>query len=86
MISQSPGQLHEYSARLKLRLDDAARIDYARQSGLEEGLLRGQLIGRITTLHEILSLKSPTEDELSKLDLAELTAYCETLKPQIPTR
>ena len=56
MISQTPGQFHEYAARLKLRLDDAARIEYALQEGErkghQEGFQEGRQEGRQEGLQE----------------------------------
>ena len=90
MISQTPEQLNEYAARMKLRLDDAARIEYARQEGILEGEQRGeqrgQLLGRIATLQEVLSLSNPTPEELSTYDVAHLTAVCEQLQQQLRQR
>ena len=92
MISQTPEQLNEYAARMKLRLDDAARIQYAHQEGRQEGRQegiqegeqrgeqRGQLLGRIATLQEFLSLSRPTQEELSNFDIAQLTAVWEQLR------
>ena len=90
MISQTPEQLNEYAARMKLRLDDAARIQYARQEGRQEGIQegeqRGQFLGRIATLQEVLSLSNPTPEELSTYDVAQLTAVCEQLQQQLRQR
>ena len=41
MINKTPEQLHEYRSRLKLQLDEAARLEYARDEGLQKGLQKG---------------------------------------------
>lgn len=94
MISQTPEQLHEYAARMKLRLDDAARIQYARQEGHQEGEQkgrlegeqRGKLLGSIATLQELLSVTTPSADELSGYDLEQLSAVREQLQQQVRNR
>lgn len=94
MINQSPDQLHEYSARLKLRLDEAARLDYARHEGRQEGRQEGEakgrqegkLIGRIATLQEILGVTEPSPDELSRYELSQLTELSERLQVQLRQR
>jgi predicted transposase/invertase (TIGR01784 family) len=94
MINKTPEQLHEYSARLKLRLDEAARLEYAREEAreqareqaLEDGLARGELIGRILDLEERIGEIDPTREELRKLELNELTQILERLRAEIRNR
>ena len=98
MISQTPGQFHEYAARQKLRLDDAARILYAQEEGerkghekgLREGEAKGEqrglLLGRIAVLQEAFSIAAPALDELANYDLARLNALLEELQNQFRNR
>ena len=96
MIKQTPEKMHEYSARMKLRLDEAARLEYAREEGiergreegrgegLEEGLEKGKIIGEIGLLQKILGIETPTSDELSNYNLPKLTALSRRLKKKLP--
>jgi flagellar biosynthesis/type III secretory pathway protein FliH len=98
MINEPPEQLHEYSARLKLRLDEAARLDYARnegrkegrqegrQEGEQKGRLEGEIIGRIAILQELLGVAEPTRSELLKYDSSQLNELVERLKFQLRAR
>ena len=80
MIKQTPEHLHEYSARMKLRLDEAARIEYAREEGLQQGEARGALLGQISLLRELLNLEEPTPEELAGYDLSRLTTLAQRLR------
>ena len=94
MIKQTPEKMHEYSARMKLRLDEAARLEYAREEGIErgreegreEGLEKGKLIGEIRLLQKFLGIETPTSDELSNYNLPKLTALSRRLKKKLPDR
>ena len=78
MINQTPEQLQEYRARMKFQMDEIARLDYARQEG--------ELIGRITTLQELLSISQPTREELSAYDLSQLADLAKLLQQQLSQR
>jgi predicted transposase/invertase (TIGR01784 family) len=102
VINKTPEQLHEYRSRLKLQLDEAARLEYARDEGRQEGEAKGrqegeakgrqegeqkgELIGRITMLQEILSISQPSREELSACDLTQLTALAKQLQQQLSRR
>ena len=94
MINKTPEQLHEYRSRLKLQLDETARLEYARQEGRQEGLQegerkgeqKGELIGRIATLQELLSISQPTREELSAYDLSRLADLAKQLQQQLNQR
>lgn len=86
MIKQVPEQMGEYSARLKLRLDDAARLDYARTEGEEKGRKEGRLEGRILTLQQLLGVPESTPEELSNSNEAELTQLAEQLQREFVKR
>jgi predicted transposase/invertase (TIGR01784 family) len=54
--------------------------------GLKEGLEKGTLIGRITTLHELLGIVEPTAEALMSFSEAQLSELAESLKRQLRTR
>ena len=91
MISKTPEQQMQYDARLKFQRDEAARLEYARDEGLQKGLQEGEakgrqegvLLGRIETLQELLGLSQPTGEELSTYDLSQLTAVAKQLQQQL---
>jgi len=94
MISKTPEKMHEYSARMKLRLDESARLDYAREEGIEkgreegreEGLEKGRLLGEISILQELLGLEQPTSDELSSYSVSRLTALSQRMRKKLSRR
>ena len=94
MINQTPEQLQEYRARMKFQMDEIARLDYARlegeqkgrQEGLQEGLQEGEVIGRIVTLQELLSISQPTREELATYNLSHLADLAKRLKQQLSQR
>lgn len=102
MINQTPEQLEQYRARMKFRMDEIARLDYAReegekkgrqeglqkgrQEGRREGLQKGELIGQIATLQSILGTSIPTREELLTLDLTQLTELAMQLQQQLRNR
>jgi hypothetical protein len=82
VINETPEKMHEYNARLKLQLDEAARMGYA----MEKGLQKGELIGRIVTLQELLGVTEPIRDELSFYEMSQLAELAEQLRLQLRTR
>ena len=82
MIKQTPEKMHEYSARMKLRLDESARLEYAREEGIE----KGKLLGEIKLLQKFLGIETPTSNELSRYELPKLTALSRRLKKKLPDR
>jgi hypothetical protein len=89
MINQTPEQLEQYSARLKLRLDEAARLEYARNEGEEKGRREGRkqgLIQLIQTLQQLLDLPASTNDDLMKGDDQQLNQLSEELQQQLRSR
>jgi hypothetical protein len=82
MINQTPEQLLEYRARMKFQIDEIARLDYARL----EGEQKGELIGRISLLQELLSISRPTREELSAFDLSQLEDLAKQLHQQFSHR
>jgi predicted transposase/invertase (TIGR01784 family) len=98
MINKTPEQLHEYRSRLKLQLDETARLEYARdegrqegeatglQKGRQEGRQEGEILGRIAILQELLGFSQPTREELSGYDLSQLMALAKQLQQQLSHR
>lgn len=93
MIAKTPEQRYYYEARLKAQRDEAARLAFAREEGLEagraaghaegraEGLDLGETIGRIGLLQKILGDAPETTAELrtwSRERLIELLAELES--------
>ena len=79
MTARSPETRELYEARLKVKRDEKARLDYARSEGRAEGLAegeqiglaRGEKIGQIRLLERLLH-RSPTDDaELAKASLQD---------------
>ncbi len=82
MIARDPEQRSLYDARLKMERDARAKLDFAReegiQQGLEQGLERGRLNERIRivqVLRDIVGDESPKDSELTLLSLDDLAAF-----------
>ncbi len=98
MISKSPEQQMLYDARLKSQLDDAARLELARDEGRDEGRVeglregeakgvqKGVLLGRIVLLQELLGVSQPAPGELSTYDEGRLSECAEQLQRQLRNR
>jgi flagellar biosynthesis/type III secretory pathway protein FliH len=94
VINETPEKMHEYNARLKLQLDEAARMEFALEKGLQKGReegekkgrQEGELIGQIMILQELLSVTEPTRDELTRFEMSRLTELAEQLRLQLRTR
>lgn len=80
MITRTPETRELYEARLKAKLDEEARLDYARaegeqigqQRGEQIGLQRGERIGQIRILEELLTTSPTSSEELARLSLEQL--------------
>ncbi len=87
MISQTPEQMMIYNARLKMQLDNEARLYHAREEGLkegrEEGREEGEQIGRIKAMREVLGLRPFTAAEFAGYDAAQLTSMADDLQQQL---
>jgi flagellar biosynthesis/type III secretory pathway protein FliH len=95
MTARSPETRELYEARLKVKRDEKARLDYARSEGIAKGraeglaeglaegeqigLARGEKIGQIRLLERLLR-RSPTNDaELAKASLQDLAKRLDAL-------
>lgn len=77
MIARDPDQRSLYEARLKAERDARAKLDYARNEGLEQGLEKGRREERLRTvgiLRDIAGASSPTDAELQLLSFEDLAA------------
>ena len=72
MISRTPDTRELYEARLKAKLDEEARLDYARAEGRTEGRTEGEQIGQIRLLEQLLETPPTASEELAKLSSERL--------------
>ena len=94
MISKTPEQRYLYDARLKFQLDEAARLELAREEGIREGEAKGrvegrregELLGQIKLLQMLLGIAEPTPDEVSSYDEGQLSELAEHLQRQLRGR
>ena len=94
MISQTPEQLYEYNARVKAQRDEEARIIYAQQQGIEQGIEIGQqqgiekgieigqLQGQIVLFQQLLKLPTCTDEQFAACDIDQLTQRLTQLQQQ----
>ena len=82
MISQTPEQRLLYDARLKFQRDEESKLRQARQ----EGEARGQMLGRITLLQELLGIRPSTMAELAGYDETQLNDMTDQLQDQLRSR
>ena len=75
-----------YDQRERAQREYQWGLDGARREALEEGLEKGQAIGTIARLQGILGETVTGEDELKKLDGAELNRLCADLQERLRTR
>ena len=102
MIARTPEQQMRYDARRKFQMDEAARLEYAKEQGRTEGRregeqigqvrgeqigqARGEQIGQIRLLEQILGLPQTTSEALAKLGSDELAATTNDLRRQLRER
>jgi flagellar biosynthesis/type III secretory pathway protein FliH len=94
MISKSPEDLQYYEDRLKFLRDEAAKLDAAREEGLEEGeqigigkgVRLGKLTARIQTLQELLGEQVSMDEELLLESIEALTSRLESLQTRLNRR
>ena len=86
MISQTPEQLYEYNARVKAQRDEEARIIYAQQQGIEQGIEIGQLQGQIVLLQQLLNLPTCTDEQFAACDIDQLTQMFTQLQQQFKSQ
>jgi predicted transposase/invertase (TIGR01784 family) len=88
MITRTPAARELYEARLKAKLDEEARLDYARTEGEQIGQVRGEQIGQvrgeqigqIRLLEQLLGMSPTASEELAKLSLEQLVAQLADLQ------
>ena len=86
MVSQNSEQRQLYDARLKFQRDEAARLELALSEGIEKGIEKGSLLGRISLLQELLGVAESNRQELASYTEAQLSELVEQLKHQLRTR
>jgi len=86
MIKDNPDQMSDYISRLKYKLDEGWRIESTRAEALKEGELKGELIGQIVILQELLGLTDPGRDDLSTYDATQLQDLCSQRRQQLRSR
>ena len=86
MIKDNPDQMSDYISRLKYKLDEGWRIESTRAEALKEGELKGELIGQIVILQELLGLTDPGRDDLSTYDAIQLKDLCSQRRQQLRSR
>ncbi len=102
VIKNNPEQMDNYISRLKYQLDEVSRLESARLEALSEGRMegkaegrieglkegedRGELIGQIKVLQEILGVSVPNRDELTTFDMTQLSDLCEQLRQNLRSR
>ncbi len=86
MIKDNPDQMSDYISRLKYKLDEGWRIESTRAEALREGELKGELIGQIVILQELLELTMPSRGDLSNYDVSQLKGLCTQLRLELRSR
>ena len=102
MIARNPEQRLAYDTRLKFQRDEAARLEFARSEGIQEGRQagrqegeqigrekgrsEGESIGKIQLLEELLGIPQTNLQEFEKLNAPELIARLEDLQSQLRKR
>ena len=94
MVSKSPEQRHQYDARVKFQRDEAARLEQARNEGIEQGIEQGiergrregELLGQIKLLQQLVGIAVPTPVELLSFNEVQLSELAEQMKRQLRTR
>ena len=86
MISKTPEQQMQYDARRKFQMDEAARLEQARNEGEAKGFKKGELVGRVRVFQELLGVALPSADELSNYDEARLSELADQLQCELRNR
>jgi predicted transposase/invertase (TIGR01784 family) len=83
MLSHNDLERERYQARLKEQRDRTSFVNAARREALEEGLEKGELVGRIHAYQRLLKLPLTPREELLSLSFAELRVRAEALEQQL---
>ncbi|MFN0054278.1 MAG: hypothetical protein ACKV0T_19045 [Planctomycetales bacterium] len=86
MIASSPQDRQLYNARLKMERDAAAKLQFAKEEGLDEGLAKGECIGQIRLLQRLLGQPELPTSELATLTLDQLSKQATQLQAQLAAR
>lgn len=86
MIARDPHQRRLYDQRLKMQMDEAARLQAATAEGEARGRAQGQAIGRVQLLQQLLGLQAPSPSELERKSLGDLSALEADLQRRLRER
>jgi hypothetical protein len=75
-----------YDSREKAILDYESNLNDARQEGETVGIEKGESIGRIQLLQELLGDEATPRDHLIVLPLSQLTSMLEVLQARLRQR
>lgn len=82
VVSQSDLERERYKARLKFQRDQASSLQCALEEGIEKGLAKGDLIGRVRLCQHLLKLPVLSHESLQIMTLEQLTALAASLEQQ----
>ena len=82
MIARNPEEKRFYESRLKMQRDEQARLEAAREQGVEQG----EAIGRVRVLQSLAGVLETAIDELRTHTLDDLAAMERDLKRQLRER
>jgi len=86
MIARDPYQRRLYEQRLKIQMDEDARLQAAASEGEARGERRGEAIGRVRLLQQLIGLPVATSESLKEQSLAELASLESDLQRQLRER
>ena len=90
MIARDPDQRHLYNRRLKMQMDEKARLQAAIAEGEvigeARGEARGAIIGRIQLLQNLMAIPETPKATLKENPLPELAVIEASLQRQFENR
>ncbi len=82
MLAQSDLDREIYEGRLKARRDERAKMSGALEQGMQQGVEKGLLVGRIQMCQELLGVEGASRAELETLDIENLQRIADELRGQ----
>ena len=70
MITRDPNQRSRYNQRLKMQMDETARLQAAVAEAEAWGRAQGQAIGRVQLLQQLLEMQAPSLESLEEQSLS----------------
>ena len=86
MIARDPYQRRLYEQRLKIQMDEEARLQAATAEGEARGEARGEAIGRVRLLQQLVGQTVSTPELLRERTLTELASLETELQKQLRER